>query len=127
MSSHVQSSGTPPQGNEVLAAFGRLWVADFATDKSTIYWSDLLNGHAWSGGSSGSIDISEVWPNGYDEIVALAAHNGFLIIFGKDSIVIYQGADNPATMSLADTISNIGCVSRDAVVSTGKDLIFLDR
>ena len=27
----------------------------------------------------------------------------------------------------SDTISNIGCVSRDAVVSTGKDLIFLDR
>jgi hypothetical protein len=30
-------------------------------------------------------------------------------------------------MTLADTISNIGCVSRDCVVSTGKDLIFLDR
>ena len=127
MSSHVHASGTPPQGNEVLAAFGRLWVADFATDKSTIYWSDLLNGHAWSGGSTGSIDISKVWPNGYDEIVALAAHNGFLVIFGKDSIVIYEGADSPASMTLADTISNIGCVSRDAVISTGKDLIFLDR
>lgn len=127
MSTHSHATGTPPQGNEVLAAFGRLWVADFATDKSTIYWSDLLNGHAWTGGSTGSIDISKVWPNGYDEIVALAAHNGFLVIFGKDSIVIYEGADSPATMSLADTVSNIGCVSRDAVVSTGKDLIFLDR
>ena len=127
MSAHSHATGTPPQGNEVLAAFGRLFVADFATDKSTIYWSDLLNGHAWSGGSTGSIDISEVWPNGYDEIVALAAHNGFLVIFGKDSIVIYEGADSPSTMTLADTISNIGCVSRDAVVSTGKDLIFLDR
>ncbi len=127
MSSHSHATGTPPQGNEVLAAFGRLWVADFAADKSTIYWSDLLNGHAWSGGSTGSINISKVWPNGYDEIVALAAHNGFLVIFGKDSIVIYQGADDPATMSLADTIVNIGCVSRDAVVSTGKDLIFVDR
>lgn len=28
-------------GNEVLAAYGRLWTADFATDKSTVYWSDL--------------------------------------------------------------------------------------
>ena len=127
MSSHAHAAGTPPQGNEVLAAFGRLFVADFATDKSTIYWSDLLSGHAWSGGSTGSIDISKVWPNGYDEIVALAAHNGFLVIFGKDSIVVYEGADSPASMTLADTISNIGCVSRDAVVSTGKDLIFLDR
>jgi len=30
-------------------------------------------------------------------------------------------------MELTDTISNIGCVNRDCVVSTGKDLIFLDR
>jgi hypothetical protein len=49
------------------------------------------------------------------------------VIFGKDSILIYEGPDSPSTMALADTISNIGCVSRDAVVSTGKDLIFLDR
>ena len=127
--SHDQSgsAGTPPQGNEVLAGFGRLWVADFASDKSTIYWSDLLDGTGWTGGSSGSIDVSKVWPNGYDEIVSLAAHNGFLIIFGKDSILIYEGPDSPSTMSLADTISNIGCASRDAVVSTGKDLIFVDR
>jgi len=127
MSQHVQAQGIPPQGNEVLAAFGRLWVADFNTDKSTIYWSDLLNGHDWSGGSTGSIDISKVWPNGYDEIVALAAHNGFLVIFGKDCIIIYDGAESPSTMTLVDTIVNIGCVSRDCVASTGKDLIFLDR
>jgi hypothetical protein len=44
-------------GNEVIAAYGRLWTADFGSDKSTIYWSDLLIGHDWSGGTSGSIDI----------------------------------------------------------------------
>ena len=126
MSSHAHATGTPPQGHEVLAAFGRLWVADFTADKSTIYWSDLLDGTAWSGGSTGSIDITKVWPTGYDTIVALAAHNGFLVIFGRNSIVIYSGADDPATMTLSDTISNIGCVNRDAVVSTGRDLIFLD-
>jgi len=127
MSAHAGAAGTPPQGNEVLAAFGKLFVADFAADKSTIYWSDTLDGTTWTGGATGSIDITNVWPTGYDEIVALAAHNGFLIIFGKDSIVIYSGASAPASMTLEDTISNIGCVSRDCVVSTGKDLIFLDR
>jgi hypothetical protein len=30
-------------------------------------------------------------------------------------------------MTLYDTISSIGCVSRDAVASTGKDLVFLDK
>lgn len=126
MSAHAHSTGTPPEGHECLAAFGRLWVADFDGDKSTIYWSDLLNGSGWSGGSTGSIDITKVWPTGYDTITALVAHNGFLIIFGKNSIIVYAGADSPSTMELSDTISNIGCVSRDAVVSTGKDVIFLD-
>ena len=114
-------------GNEILAAYGRLWVADFAGDKSTIYWSDLLSGHKWNGGSSGSIDISKVWPDGYDEIVALSAHNNHLIIFGKRSIVVYSGADNPAAMALADTIAGIGCVDRDTVQATGADVLFLSQ
>ncbi len=114
-------------GNEVLAAYGRLWTADFAADKSTIYWSDLLSGHKWNGGSSGSIDISKVWPDGYDEIVALSAHNNFLIVFGKRSIVVYSGADNPATMALQDTVAGVGCISRDTVQHTGLDVLFLSQ
>ena len=114
-------------GNEVLAAYGRLWVADFGNNKSTVYWSDLLIGHNWSGGTSGSIDISKVWPDGHDEIVALAAHNSLLIIFGKHSIVVYQGAEAPATMSLADTVAGVGCVDRDTVQYTGTDVLFLSQ
>jgi hypothetical protein len=114
-------------GNEVLSAYGRLWTADMSGDKSTVYWSDLLIGNDWSGGTSGSINISKVWPDGYDEIVALAAHNGLLIIFGKHSIVVYQGAQAPATMSLADTVSGVGCVDRDTVQYTGTDVIFLSH
>lgn len=114
-------------GNEVLAAYGRLWTADFGADKSTVYWSDLLIGHNWSGGTSGSIDISKVWPDGYDEIVALAAHNSLLIIFGKHSIVVYQGAEAPATMILADTVAGVGCVDRDTVQYTGTDVLFLSH
>ena len=126
MSTHTHAIGTPPEGHVAIAAFGRMWVADFVDDKSTIYWSDLLDGAAWTGGSSGSIDVTNVWPTGYDVITALAAHNGFLIIFGRNSILVYEGASSPANMTLSDTISNVGCVGRDAVVSTGKDLIFLD-
>jgi hypothetical protein len=114
-------------GNEVIAAYGRLWTADFTSDKSTVYWSDLLIGHDWSGGTSGSIDISKVWPDGYDEIVALAAHNGMLIIFGQHSIVVYQGAEAPATMSLMDTVAGVGCVDRDTVQHTGTDVLFLSH
>jgi len=129
MSVHPHASGVASTmyGHEVLAAYGRLWTADFSTNKSTIYWSDLLDGSVWSGGSSGNIDVSKVWPDGYDEIVALAAHNGLLIIFGKHSIIVYDGATSPASMTLSDTVAGIGCVNRDTVQYTGTDVLFLSH
>ena len=123
---HGHGHAAPEEAHVAIAAFGRMWIADIEDDKSTVYWSDLLNAGNWNHGSSGSIDLTTVWPTGYDVVTALAAHNGFLVIFGRNSIVLYSGAESPANMTLADTISNVGCVSRDAVVSTGKDLIFLD-
>ena len=129
LSSHPHATGVDSTmyGHEVLAAYGRLWTADFSTNKSTIYWSDLLDGASWSGGSSGNIDVSKVWPDGYDEIVALAAHNGLLIIFGKHSIIVYDGATSPASMTLSDTVAGIGCVNRDTVQYTGTDVLFLSH
>ena len=115
------------QGNEVLSAFGRLWVTGVSSNPSVIYWSDLLIGHDYSGGTSGSIDISKVWPDGYDEIVSLAAHNNLLIIFGKHSIIVYEGAASPASMTLSDTVAGIGCVNRDTVQYTGTDVLFLSN
>lgn len=122
---HADYSGTVPQANVILSAFGRLWVANTTSDATTIYWSDLLTGMKWDTGSSGSIDISKVWADGSDTITALASHNNFLIIFGKRQILIYQGATDPATMSLADSVVGIGCIARDSIQSTGSDLLFL--
>ena len=124
----VPSSGAniPPKGNEVLAAFGRIWTCDVFDNKYTVYWSSLLAGDEWHGGSSGSVDLTSVWPTGYDEVVSLAEHNGFLIIFGKKSIIIYSGGESPSSnLTLADTIEGVGCVARDSVQSTGSDLFFL--
>ena len=127
MSSHSHSTGTAPQGNEVLAAFGKLWVADVTGNKHTVYWSDTLNGHAWTGGASGSLDLTNVFPSGNDEIVALSAFNNFLVIFCKRSIIIYSGASSPATMVLHDTVEGVGCIARDSVQHTGTDIIFLSE
>jgi hypothetical protein len=80
-----------------------------------------------AGGTSGSINIAKVFPDGYDEVTGLAAHNGFLVIFGRHSIVVYQGAESPATMQLVDTIAGVGCIERDSIQSTGDDLIFLSH
>jgi len=125
VSAHADYSGTVPSGDIVQSGFGRLWVAKTSSDNTTVYWSDLLTGFKWDTGSSGSIDVSKVWPNGNDEITALKVHNNFLIIFGKTQILVYSGADDPATMQLSDTVVGIGCIARDSVQVTGKDIIFL--
>jgi hypothetical protein len=127
VSAHADYSGTVPSGDIVQSGFGRLWVAKTDTNNTTVYWSDLLTGFKWDTGSSGSIDISKVWPNGADEITAITIHNNFLIIFGKTQILVYQGADDPATMSLADTVVGIGCIARDSVQVTGTDVLFLSE
>jgi hypothetical protein len=119
--------GTVPAGNIVISAFGRLWVADTATDNVTVFFSDLLAGHVWSTGTAGSLNINQVWPNGADNITGLAAHNNFLIIFGQRQILVYAGATNPATISLNDTVGGIGCSARDSIQTTGKDILFLSN
>ncbi|CAB4214260.1 hypothetical protein UFOVP1457_30 [uncultured Caudovirales phage] len=118
---------TVPSGNIAISAYGRLWVASTATVKNTIYFSDLLSGHVWSTGTAGSLNVDRVWPNGADEITGLAAHNGFLIIFGKRQILVYANATTPATMTLSDTVGGIGCIARDTIQSTGKDILFLSN
>ena len=127
VSEHAGHGGTTPAGGIVLSAYGRLWVANTATDNATVFFSDLLLGYKWTGGTAGSLNINNVWPNGQDEIVGLAAHNNFLIIFGKRQILVYQGATAPATMSLNDTVVGIGCISRDSVQATATDVYFLSN
>jgi len=124
---HSAFSGatTPPQANEVIGAYGRLWAADVSGDTKTVYWSDTLQGHKWSGGTAGSLNLTTVFPNGHDEVVALSAHNGFLIIFCKNCIIVYSGAESPATMVLHDTVEGVGCIARDSVQHTGTDILFL--
>jgi hypothetical protein len=113
--------------HEAIGAYGRMWIVDNATDTQTIYWSDLLDGSDFTNGSSGSIDVSKAWPDGYDEVRALAAHNDLLVIFGKHSILVYQGASSPANMVLADTIAGVGCICRNSVQHIGTDVLFMSN
>ena len=119
--------GTVPSANVAISAYGRIWAANTTTNNTTVSFSDLLSGHVWSTGTSGTLDVSRVWSNGADEITGLAAHNGFLFIFGKRQILIYANATTPATMSLSDTVSSLGCIARDSIQNTGKDVVFLSN
>lgn len=127
LSERSGSSGTIYQCNTAIVSYGRVWAASTTSDKQTVVFSDLLAPHIWTGGTSGSLDVSKVWPNGTDEIVAIAAHNNFLFIFGRHQILIYSGADTPSTMVLSDSLNNVGCVGRDTVQATGDDLVFLSN
>lgn len=117
--------GTVPSANCVTSAYGRLWVGNTTTDKDTLAFSDLLDGNVWNTGTSGTLDLSTVWVGGSDSIQAIAAFNGFLFIFGKRQVLIYKGAEDPATMSLQDIVKGVGCIARDSVATTGSDVIFL--
>jgi hypothetical protein len=119
------SAGTVPQCNEALAAYGRVWSADTTTNKQTLYFSDLLSPHIMTGGTSGTLDLRNIWPNGNDEIVALAAHNDFLFIFGRRQILVYNNPATPASMAKQDSIVGIGCIARDSVQTIGEDVWFL--
>jgi len=116
-----------PDANIVISAFGRLWAANTTANNATVFFSDLIAGHVWSTGTSGSLNVDRVWVNGADEITGLAAHNGFLFIFGKRQILIYQNATTPASMQLSDTVEGIGCIARDSIQTTSTDVLFLSN
>jgi len=155
---------TPPQddvniyvqeldGDIACSAYGRLWVSGAGNDYNTIYYSDLLVPEQWYDGTTnnngqaedarntgGIIDVSEYWPNGSDKIQGIAAHNGFLVVFGVNSILIYAGAQgDPAGatdasgnfvqgsgLQLQDAIRDVGLVNQDAMCNIGTDLLFVD-
>ena len=145
---------TPPQddtniyvqeldGDIACSAYGRLWVSGAGNDYNTIYYSDLLVPYQWYDGTTanngmpadarntgGIIDVSEYWPNGSDKIQGIAAHNGFLVVFGVNSILIYSGAQgDPAGdngLKLEDAIRDVGLVNQDAMCNIGTDLLFVD-
>ena len=126
-------------GDIACAAYGRLWVSGVNDDYDTIYYSDLLIPEQWYDGKStptdaqntaGIINVAEYWPNGSDKIQGIAAHNGFLIVFGMHSILIYSGAQgDPAAedgLKLEDAIRDVGLVNQDAMCNIGTEHLFVD-
>ena len=126
-------------GDVACAAYGRLWVSGVSGNYDTVYYSDLLVPYQWYDGrgsqedtqnTAGIIDVREYWPSGNDKIQGIAAHNGYLIIFGRHSILIYSGAQgDPAAdggLKLEDAIRDVGLVNQDAMCNIGSDHLFVD-
>jgi hypothetical protein len=125
--------GNAPEVNTVISAYGRIWGANTETNKTTLYWSALLDGTDWSTGTAGELDISSILVYGNDEIIALGAHNGYLVVFCTSNIIIFDDADpsksflDPTNLQLVEVISGVGCIARDSVQNTGTDILFLSE
>lgn len=124
------ASGSVPNGNELLSAFGRLWGTD--STGQVVKYSQLLDATNWNVAGAGSLNVTSVWGTGNDSIVALAAFNNLLVIFGNRNIVIYSSSTgsvvglDPTTLYVVDVIPGIGCIARDTVQNiNGDDLAFL--
>ena len=113
----------------VLGEYGRLFTGNIGENRDVVYYSDLLIGHKFAGGSAGAIDLKGVWAG--DEIVSLNSFMGKLVIFGKNNIVVYDNpwdvavADASSTFRLNEVIEGVGCVARDSVQLIGDDIVFL--
>ena len=134
----------PIDGDIAISAYGRVWVTGVGGDYHQIHYSKLLDETTWydesadfdSFNDAGIIDVREYWPVDGDSIVNIHAHNGFLLVFGRNSILIYANADagNPAGILgqqesgvfLQDAIANVGLVRRDAICNIGTDVLFVD-
>ena len=111
-----------PNGNICHSAFGRIWVTA-AGDDSAIEFSDTLLPAQFRGGAAGTLDLKTVW--GGDRVTAIASTEDFLVIFGRRHVLVFDGPEDPATMVLLEKIVGIGCIARDSIQNTGKDLLFL--
>lgn len=128
----VASSGTLPTSHRGigLAAFGRVWALD--SDGQTIKYTGLLDETNWGGVGAGNIDMSSVWSDGMDEVTAIAAFNGQLVVFGNRHIVFWfdgKGAAlglNPDDIFVNDVVAGTGCLTQWSLQPVGEtDLLYL--
>lgn len=132
-------TGNDLKGDIACSAYGRLWVSGIDGDYQKIWYSDLEDARVWYDGkavptdplnTAGGIEVSQYWPGGRDQIKAIKAHNNMLIVFGRNSILLYGNpTGDPAAIGgifLQDTIEGLGTVSRDAIAATGNDMVFVD-
>lgn len=127
--SHIADiNSKEPKGGAGTSAYGRLWAS--SEDGTTLQYSALLDSSDWSSADAGSFDLSNVWP-GHDTIVAVAEHNGALIVFGNRNIILFTDGTgsplgmDPINMYVVDTIQGLGCASQESIQSVGGDLWFL--
>ena len=110
-----------------LSAFGRVWLANDANNKYTIWFSEELNPLNFDTSGAGTLDISKAII-GNDNIVALASFGNRLVVLCEKQIVTYLvNPDATPFLEIDEVVKGVGCVSRDSVANTGSDLVWLAK
>lgn len=122
----VEASGSAPQGGVGTCAYGRVWGMN--ADGHTLQWCALGDYTNWASGDAGSIDLSKVWPQGMDQVTAVFAFAGTLVICGLKQILMY-GCQNATVLGLdvtslkiVDTVEGCGCISQWTVAQAGGEI-----
>jgi len=120
------ATGVQYNGSMALSAFGRVWTVY----QDVLYHTDLLiNDYDATATTTGGLySLKEYWPNGQDTATALYEWNNYILVFGKQSILVYaNGDDVHNTFVISEAIVDVGCISRDSIQAAGKDVIFLSN
>ena len=123
--------GTPPN-----FAFGtwhknRAWAAGVVTNPSRLYYSQLLDEAAWSGGASGSAAGSiDIDPDDGDRITGLRSHkNELLVMKGPNTGSIHRitGSSDTGSDAFARTpyVKGLGSVNHNGMIVVGDDVLFV--
>lgn len=125
----TQIADSPVSNGAFLSAFGRLWVGVDGTTQ--VKYCGLLDGDDWTSASSGTIDASNAFAAGTDNLTALGAFGATLVLFGKRQILLYvdgQGSEqavSPDNLYVVDSIEGTGALDQDGITTIGEgDLWF---
>lgn len=107
-----------------LAAFGRLWYAETSANKTVVYYSGVIN----VGIEDGTLDMYNYMKNS-GAITALAAFQDTLLVFCENQLITVAGVTTgrKGDIVVREVLPGLGCLSRNAIASTGDDLVFLNN
>ncbi|NOR56979.1 MAG: hypothetical protein GQ474_00470 [Sulfurimonas sp.] len=130
-------AGVTELGNILHTHKARMYNSAVAAQTGYVYYSDTITDTIYTGTAGGAVDWLVASGGGFinagaaiagnDTVTGLASYKGFLVVFMKNHIIFYSGADPASDFAVAKVINGIGCVSQDSIQGTGNDLVFLSQ
>jgi hypothetical protein len=115
-------AGTPPQGRWIKSWQNAVWIANTATEPSTLYFSNLGDPTTWTADDDYKFDAP---------ITGLGVLGNMLVVFSEDHIGILTGTNNRLLTKIDRFVSSVGCTGgftiKNAYLDGQEVLIFHAR